>query len=253
MERTRPPSCRCSDMAYLHAPDIEHVRYWWQVNEKCHRTGLPSQECDECVEQRQKIKESKGVDGYLSIMNAIPYLVGHQLLPFLNYPLQRSLSCLRWNINEKADLLLFNRIQWLKYGYRLRQASCARTERQAAADVYLSMSSIDLSAASNSSRDVQADVNMSLAERLQPSKSHVVRHFLHSQHWAVSIRGITYEILRRKGSRDIELKITSSGSDTFASAFGVPLTSENVEKLGVTFLPDEAVRSLLESRSKPAL
>ncbi|KFY18493.1 hypothetical protein V493_08561, partial [Pseudogymnoascus sp. VKM F-4281 (FW-2241)] len=113
------------------------------------------------------------------------------------------------------------------------------------APVYLVTSTIDLLNSGSGSARESSDDNLPLEERLDPKREFMVTS--EREHWAISIRGITYEVLRKKGSRGIELKIYGLGSDHRADALGVRLETTSVRKIGVTFLSNEEIRGVAEA------
>jgi hypothetical protein len=65
-------------------------------------------------------------------------------------------------------------------------------------------------------------------------------------HWAVVVRGITYELVRMEDSRKVELRVTPPGSCSAVNALGIPLKLAWVEELGITYLPNQRIHSLGE-------
>jgi hypothetical protein len=65
-------------------------------------------------------------------------------------------------------------------------------------------------------------------------------------HWAVVIRGTIYELVRMKGSRLVELRITAPGTSSTVDAFGIPLHLAWVEELGITYLKAKEIETLGE-------
>lgn len=171
-------------------------------------------------------------------------------LPFLLAPTSAVLAALNHEISKAEQ-------KWLEFNrtiLRLKGAAADDEDESQwcshrvadPAPVYLVTSSIDLS---NSGSARKSGDDQPLEERLDPEMDFMNRS--ERAHWAIKIRGITYELLRKKGSREVELKIHEVGSEPKVDVLGVLSLEDNwVRKIGVTFLPNEQIRVMVEAYSE---
>ncbi|KAF2092777.1 hypothetical protein NA57DRAFT_62092 [Rhizodiscina lignyota] len=118
------------------------------------------------------------------------------------------------------------------------------------AHVFLVSSDISLLDSSHLSGGKDASTQIPLAERSELPFAHLTARTVASTHWAIVIRGITYELLRQKGSRKIELKITQADVAATVDALGIPLNAQTVIELGVTFLSNEDITDLMDAEEE---
>jgi hypothetical protein len=120
------------------------------------------------------------------------------------------------------------------------------TRFQSPASVYLIASEISLSNPSSSSRSGPGSVaapmypEIPVAELadMYPRRN---RFKTFCMHWAVVIRGTTYELDRVDGSTKVKLLVTAPGFVSRVTAAGIPLQLAWVEELGKTYLTDDEI------------
>lgn len=201
---------------------------------------------DEMVELARRAEARS----YVSIMNlatSLSLIAALLLIPCLCQGFIMSLLSFSSRLEELIDLIDERKLQYARYSED-DQETCSSKYKNAV-PVHLLTSTIDLLALSESGPKDGSEP-LPLAEQINGRTEHVSRLFVYNQHWALSIRDVRYELLRRKGTTEIEIKITDPGEKPSVDALGVPLQQEHVEQLGVTFLSDADIRKRIDISSQ---
>ena len=130
-----------------------------------------------------------------------------------------------------------------------RASYCCR-RFAAPAPVYLMTSTIDLLASSASSDEGQASSFEPVVEQIEPQWAPLMGEMVTLQHWAIIIRGITYELLRNKATSEIEVRKTTLGDGIHVDAAGIPLKPMSRLIMGTTFLSDLDIEEELDANRK---
>ena len=201
---------------------------------------------DDMVELARRAKARR----YVSIMNlatSLLIIAALILLPCLCQGFIMSLLAFSSRLEEIIDLIDKRKLQYARYS-KDDQKLCSSKYKNAV-PVYLLTSTIDLLASSESGPKDGSE-SLPLAEQINGQTEYVSRLFVYNKHWALSIRDVRYELLRRKGTTEIEIKVTEPGETSSVDALGVPLQQKHVEQLGVTFLSDADIRKRIDISSQ---